>query len=658
MKGLAMKLKTINGEKTLPGLTVFFVACLVVPALGAKQPPPIKDCIRQPLKYVGTEQTDKQFYHGALRQAVGVHCYQAFRANRTRPCDPGKVGWTYNHQPYLVYWRNRFYLEFLSDLRGEHVPPGRTVLATSKDGRVWSNPQIAFPPYVLPAIKRHFDELGDVDIPEGTYSVMHQRMGFYIAPNGRLLVSAFYSFCPTPRRGPNNGQGLGRVIREVYPDNTLGPIYFIRYNRHAGWNETNTKYPFYKESPDKGFVQACDALLKDKLFTLQWWEEDRARDGFFTIKPFEQDVEPKAFAWCHRPDGVVLGVWKHRLSALSPDDGKTWTRFGKAGRLRTCGAKTWVQKTEDGRYALVYNHSATGYRFPMAVMTSDDCYHFDNLLCLNGQVPPIRYQGLHKNVGPQYIRGIVEGNGNPPGKHMWNTFSVNKEDIWVSRTHVPITDTVDQHVDQNFESVSDIAQLEMWNLYVPKWAPISIVEDPAGNGNHCLELRDEEPYDYARVERIFPASKKVEVSFRVFVQQVGQATLDVEVQGPRGQRPMRLRFDPDWLSLDRDRIDPHPVRITTGKWLNIRLRLDCDDRSYALWVNGREIHDHIRFAEKVDSLQRLVFRTGPWRGFVKLSMLKGEPATKGLNEEDAAGADDKAPISLFLVDDVKTADGF
>jgi len=39
-------------------------------------------------------------------------------------------------------------------------------------------------------------------------------------------------------------------------------------------------------------------------------------------------------------------------------------------------------------------------------------------------------------------------------------------------------------------------------------------------------------------------------------------------------------------------------------------------------------------------------------------MLKGEPATKGLNEEDAAGADDKAPISLFLVDDVKTADGF
>ena len=57
------------------------------------------------------------------------------------------------------------------------------------------------------------------------------------------------------------------------------------------------------------------------------------------------------------------------------------------------------QQTEDGTYAIVYNHSATRRnRFPLAVMTSEDGYSFDNLLCLHGEVPPKRYYGWAKNT--------------------------------------------------------------------------------------------------------------------------------------------------------------------------------------------------------------------------------------------------------------------
>ena len=59
----------------------------------------------------------------------------------------------------------------------------------------------------------------------------------------------------------------------------------IRYNRHAGFNESNTTYPFYKASTDNGFVEACESILGDKLMSLQWWEEDRGKDGFFAIDP-------------------------------------------------------------------------------------------------------------------------------------------------------------------------------------------------------------------------------------------------------------------------------------------------------------------------------------------------------------------------------------
>ena len=63
---------------------------------------------------------------------------------------------------------------------------------------------------------------------------MHQRMGFYVAPDGRLLAMGFY--------GINDGYGIGRVVREVYKNNEFGPIYFIRMNDN--W-KGEVKYPFY-----------------------------------------------------------------------------------------------------------------------------------------------------------------------------------------------------------------------------------------------------------------------------------------------------------------------------------------------------------------------------------------------------------------------------
>ena len=50
-------------------------------------------------------------------------------------------------------------------------------------------------------------------------------------------------------------------MREVHPDGTFGPIYFIRYCQQHGWNEHNTNYPLYTASPDEGFKRACEALL-------------------------------------------------------------------------------------------------------------------------------------------------------------------------------------------------------------------------------------------------------------------------------------------------------------------------------------------------------------------------------------------------------------
>jgi hypothetical protein len=108
--------------------------------------------------------------------------------------------------------------------------------------------------------------------------------------------------------------------------------------------------------------------------------------------------------------------------------------------------------------------------------------------------------------------------------------------------------------------------------------------------------------------------------------------------------------------MDRYNVDPDAMAIKVGKWYHVRMELDCGKKEYALYVDGKEIHDDIEFArtDKVASVERLVFRTGPWRGDVRQFTLEGEPATKAIFVEDLYGTDDKSPVSIYLIDDVKT----
>jgi hypothetical protein len=631
-----------------------------------RMPPPADRTAEEPIRYVGETNTDRRYYDGGLPHAVGAHHYQVFRANRRHPDEPGTIGWTYNHQPYLAYWNGQFYLQYLSGLLQEHDPPTRTMLATSVDGRQWADPLVLFPEYALPDIKYE----GEF-ITAGTRAVMHQRMGFYVAPNGVLLASGFYGFTATPRRSPNAGNGIGRVVRQIHEDGTFGPVYFIRYNRHAGWNESNTTFPFYSESEDPAFLEASRTLLADQLVTLQWWEEDRGQDGFYTIDPSEVvDGEyfssrittsagaGKAFAHYRRPDGVVVGIWKNGYSALSLDDGLNWTPIARNGTLWTSGAKTWGERTADGRFAIVHNQSATlRNRFPMAVLVGEDGHSFDHIYSLSGELPPRRYMGLWKNPGMQYFRGIYPGNGKPPGDHMWITYSVNKEDIWVSRTHVPVTGSVRDEVSEDFQSVRSVLDLDLWNVYSPRWAPVSIREE-AATGNRYLELRDEEPYDHAVVTRVFPEAERKTIEFRFKAQRIPEGHIvEMEVQDQKGSRPLKLSFDNRWISFDLEAVRVDPVDIDSKRWNHVRLEIDCAAGTYAAYINGHLYRDAIPLNERSrpDRVARVVFRTGPYRNQVNSSYVEhGIAAQARFFAEDLPGSEHKATLIIFNLDDLRT----
>lgn len=590
------------------------------------------------VRYVGGTRANIDYHHGQLRPAVGVHSYQVLRANRSHPEQAEAYGWTYNHAPMLAYWNGRFYLEYLSDPVGEHTPPGQTLLTWSPDGRTWQRPQVVFPPYVVP-MGVYPDDL-PYKLAPGTYAVMHQRMGFYVAPNGRLLVLGFYGVCPHFRTSPQDGRGIGRVVREVYADNSFGPIHFIRYNRHAGWNESNTSFPFYRASSDAAFVDACEALLADKLITLQWWEEDRGEDGFFATRGRE------AFCFYHAADGKVVGLWKWSMAALSMDEGQSWSEIRRVPSLVMSGAKVWGQRTTDGRYALVYNPSTHGYhRWPLAVVTGDDGYTFDDMLLVQGEVPPRRFRGHAKDYGPQYVRGIIEGNGVPPDGGLWVTYSMNKEDIWVSRVPVPVLGYEDAPIDEDL-GVEGV--LERWNIYSPLWA--RVVVEPAMDGRRALALYDEDPYDYARVERVFPDSVKATIRVWLMAGQTGGEPLYIEVVDERGQAPVRLWFDGDGHQRV---VDGCLVRdlgeYRAGEWYDLEITLDVEEHRFLLTISGTEVRGPLAFDASVSMVHRLILRTGAPR---RLPL----PETPREPGEDLPGADERGALSVYYVARLTTTD--
>ncbi|QKZ12138.1 hypothetical protein [Spirosoma sp. KUDC1026] len=596
----------------------------------------------EPVRYIGGETVDPTLHEGRLRYAIGVENRQTLRANRTHPEQAEDYGWTYNHASNLCYWNGRFYQQYLSNPADEHVAPGQTLLVTSEDGRHWNKPQVVFPPYKAPA---------GVTIPEGYKGyMMHQRMGFYVAPDGRLLVLAFYGHTDDPfGKG-----GIGRVVREMHKDGTYGPIYFIRYSSYNDWDETNTSYPFYKKSTDAGFVKACDALLADKLMTFQWWDEDSGKDGFYGDNKAGQ-----ALSYYHRKDGQVVALWKKSLTGLSADGGKTFSAPVKVPTLLMSGGKVWGQKTDDGRYAISYNPiETTQYRYPLAIITGDDGVIFDNLLVVQGELPPRRFTGRWKDFGPCYMRGIVEGNGNPPGTDMWMTYSMNKEDMWVARIPTPVRYAVTGPVRDDFDKLTPDGIVPDWNIYAPKWAPVTLVsspsvatpgvDSPAGSGN-CLELRDTDPYDYARAIRVFEEGSRATAELRVFADPKNTGELEIDLTDRYGNRPVRLRFDKQYQLVATDGGTEKVVQTyQPGQWYTISLTVDArPDGKFDLAINGKKALTGAKLAEAVKSVERLSLRTGPYRN------LPNRQTPNETNDPPLAGADEQASPTIFYVDDVR-----
>lgn len=578
------------------------------------------------VKYAGEDKTANTDYHdGQMRPAVGTQNYQILRANRSYPELADGLGWTYNHAPMLAYWNGYFICQYLSNPMGEHWAPGVTLITKSENGILWEKPRIVFPVYTT------------IDNTEGKMmainEIMHQRMGFHVAPNGRLLVMGFY--------GGNEGDGVGRVVREIYEDFSMGPVYFIRVNDN--W-KGELKYPVYQESADKQFIEACESFISDRIRRIQWWEEDReASDADEFYMPYDTE---KAFAFYTVSDTLTIGLFKGRMMTYTKDGGVTWKKPFETENLTYDGAKIWGQKLDNGQYAVVYNPTDNSNRHPLSVAISDDGINFDKLSVVHGEVPVKRYWGWEKRPGPQYVRGIVEGNGNPSGDDLWVVYSVSKEDIWISRIPVPIERTVDGPVNDDFNSMETGGVVKNWNIYSPVWCPVRIVDFP-NKRNKSLMLKDSDPYDYARATRVFGQASRQRLSFDLYVM-ANPGSFFIDICDEKGTRLIQTVINSEGIvNANNGSGKLEKVKnISSGKWMTFTFDISSDEAKYDLFIDG-DIYSRGHKFSGAGNAERILFRTGDYRLTEKIQEYKsGDKFTPGFDEPNADKPIDEA---LFYI---------
>jgi hypothetical protein len=409
-------------------------------------------------------------------------------------------------------------------------------------------------------------------------------------------------------------------VREIAADHKLGKIYTLI-------KPAADHPPAYTESKDAGFLQACREALNNKPLLeqadygillgdkkMKWHDPKNWPGGKIPSIGRDLWIFGKSMCFYHRKDGVLVGTCKMGWVTQSRDEGETWSFPTIPRGIKGGGGKLWAQATPGGRYTMIYIPQGD-HRYPMAITTSADGITFWDMRVIHGEVPPQRYEGRAKPLGPQYLRGLSEWgtDGSRNEKDcIWTIYSVSKEDIWVSRIPVPIVAEAQAHANDSFDNIATGPRVPGWNTYCPVWAPVSVA---AKGKNHYLQLDDREPVDYARAIRTFPVSKTVDVGFRVAADQADNGRLEIELLGELGARPVRVVLN------DKGRIQAangqQSLDVGTyqaEEWLDIRIHVDCVAGKYTASVNGRQAVKDAAFAEPSSIVYALSLRTGEFRG--------------------------------------------
>jgi hypothetical protein len=583
-----------------------------------------------------------------------------------RPDDPkGQDGSTssFRHNATLTYVNGLFYCVYRASAVSEDTRGTALFFSTSANGIDWDNHGCISPMAEINDTLQLDDWNGDA----WKYGwVEHPWHIFKVPGTNRVLVR----YTSEMRFRDHDNNTVRANFIEVRPDGTAGPAFLYedaRFNPNDGvmW-------------PDFPSVDDMDQEIADGA---HWFMQYATPNAYVDVDEYTHygdclfDGPTWLYhyhRWFTRPDGVIVGINEDGV-ALTSDSGRTWTQKASHGLSLNFNAKLFLGWNSNDVLTLVGNVSGSG-RAPAVLMRSSDGITFDTLMTPVVTMNHKKYSGGSKTSGFNYADGPTEGFTDPmPDGDFWYVITYNKEEVWVGRVEVPITSGEKEPVWDSFEGHAKGSFVAGWNVHRPVWCPTDITAAPDDQNNNVLRIRDEDPWDRAVAERVFPESTHAVVQFEINPSQdnTGYASpvkefpaafnwepytlgnwLEIEVQSWNHQRPVRLYFATDGKLKAVDGSDTVDVMdYAAGQWYTIKIEADCNNDTYTLWVDGQEKRAGAAFADTATTLERLTFRTGKY-------VVEDGPSGSSIGYAacsdcgDLPHANDPVPLQEWFVDDV------
>jgi hypothetical protein len=225
---------------------------------------------------------------------------------------------------------------------------------------------------------------------------------------------------------------------------------------------------------------------------------------------------------------------------------------------------------------------------------------------------------------------------------------MNKEDIWISSVSVPVSSTESQDINDVFNNMNSGEELNRWNIYSPRWAPVRIEKDEEKSKN--LVLRDKDLYDFAKAERVFMTGKNIKVSFNIKPMQ-DNGLLYVEINDRKGEAAITLLFDEKGNFKVSSKQGVVGIgNYKPGVFNKVELNINSDG-FYSLIFNDKERTNLRLSSYYLEPLERIVFRTGPRRTYPDAS--PDNLKMDGPEFRDLPFAGEMINEAVFQIKDVK-----
>ncbi|QXD25718.1 exo-alpha-sialidase [Opitutia bacterium ISCC 51] len=340
---------------------------------------------------------------------------------------------TFNLHGFLRYYKGVLFASWDNQARDENTAGQHGVFRYSTDeGKTWSKQKRLFPPLAdyVPA------SVAKIPKPFQTSQGFAEVDGklYAVTCVDRALREKVYRFNEVSRTR------IGLLACEVRVDGTVGPVFWLSDESP----KPETGYPSIPAG-NPSLVAKLNAYFKEPanlpqlLFRpRQWPDSDDEHRMTEPTQPWRLDN--RTWVRLYRNQGTVHATTRAEIEASRPrrhyasfsfDDGKTWSAPTRTNFPDT-GARANSGQLPDGQFYVINNpllmSARQGGRQMLAISLSKDGLIFDRMAVIKFGTPSQRYEGKSKGAG-----GFQYPHSEVVGKHLWVIYSVNKEDVEVTR---------------------------------------------------------------------------------------------------------------------------------------------------------------------------------------------------------------------------------